>query len=223
MTDEVKGIPRRERAARTRRKILDAADTEFRASGYHGTTMAAIAKRAGVAVQTVYFVFNTKPALLTATIDHAVMGTDELPPQDMPWWQESTTTVDGRRALELFVTNTARIESRAAALDRVAQAASTTDPEIVELLAHHEALRSTGFAQYVASLDDRGLLAPGCEPGEATDVLLTLLGSNVFLDFTEARGWSVDRYVSWATDTLCTLLLRDPAHGSRASTQTGSR
>lgn len=210
MTDEVKGLSRRERAARTRRKIVDAAATEFRANGYHGTTMAAIAKRAGVAVQTVYFVFNTKPSLLTATIDHAVMGTDELPPQDMPWWEESTTTLDGRRALELFVTNTARIEGRAAVLDRVAQAASTTDPDIIDLVAHHDAMRSAGFGQYVETLDERGLLAPDCDPREVTDVLLTILGSDVYLNFTEDRGWSVDRYVSWATNTLCTLLLREP-------------
>jgi AcrR family transcriptional regulator len=211
VTDDVKRLSRRERAARTRRAIVDAAATEFRANGYHGTTMAAIAKRAGVAVQTVYFVFNTKPSLLTAAIDHAVMGTDELPPQDMPWWEESTTTLAGRRALELFVTNTARIEERAAALDRVARAASTTDPEIIDLVAHHDALRSAGFAQYVDSLDERGLLAPDCDPREVTDVFLTLLGSDVYLDFTEARGWSVDRYVSWATDTLCTLFLRESA------------
>jgi AcrR family transcriptional regulator len=211
MADEVNGPSRRERAARTRRKIVDAAATEFRARGYHGTTMAAIAKRAGVAVQTVYFVFNTKPSLLTAAIDHAVMGTDELPPQSLPWWEESTTTADGRRAVELFVTNTARIEERAAALDRVAQAASTTDPEIIDLIAHHEALRSAGFGQYVESLEERGLLAAGCDPREVTDVFLTLLGSDVYLNFTEARGWSVDRYVSWATDTLCDLFLQKPA------------
>lgn len=211
VTDKVNKLPRRERAARTRRTIVEAADTEFRAHGYHGTTMAAIASRAGVAVQTVYFVFNTKPALLTAAIDHAVIGADGRPPQDMPWWAESTTTADGRRALELFVTNTARIEGRTASLGRVAQAAATTDPDIAALLAHHNALRSTGFAEYVDSLADRRLLAPNCDAREVTDVLLTLLGSDVYLDFTEARGWSVDRYVSWATTTLCTLFLRQAA------------
>ena len=188
---------------------MDAATTEFCANGYQGTTMAAIARRAGVAVQTVYFVFNTKPALLTATIDHAVMGDDNRPPQEMPWWQESTTTHDGQRALELFAIHTARIEARAAALDKVAQAASLTDPDIRRLLARHETLRSTGFAEYVEALAGRGLLAPDCRPEEMTDVLLTLLGSDVYLALTQTRGWPIDRYVSWATNTLATLFLRD--------------
>ena len=92
---QVKGLSRKERAARTRRAIVAAATGEFRESGYHGTTMAAIAKRAGVAVQTVYFVFHTKPLLLTAAIDDAVMGPDEpTPPELTAWWQEETTATD---------------------------------------------------------------------------------------------------------------------------------
>jgi len=100
--DNVKGISRKERAARTRRAIVKAATVEFRANGYHGTTMTAIAKRAGVVVQTVYFVFHTKPLLLTATIDNAVTGEhDPLPPELTSWWQEGTTTANGRLAIEL--------------------------------------------------------------------------------------------------------------------------
>lgn len=210
--DDVKGLSRKERATRTRRAIIAAATEEFRASGYHGSTMAAIAKRAGVAVQTVYFVFHTKPALLTAAIDTAVMGeTDPVPPEATPWWREGTSTSDGRRAIALFVANVAEIETRAAALNRVALAA-TTDPEIVDLIAHHDSLRVPGFRAYVDTLADRGLLRPGLDPAEATDVLLTLAGSEVFLAFTADRGWSVPRYVAWTTDALCAVLVGPAEH-----------
>jgi AcrR family transcriptional regulator len=206
--DDVKGLSRKERAARTRRAIVRAATEEFRASGYQGTTMAAIAERAGVAVQTVYFVFHTKPMLLTAAIDNAVLGEDDPTPPDLtPWWQEGTTTADGRRALELFVTGATAIEQRAAILNRVAVAASATEPEVVDLVAHHESLRVAGFRTYVDSLVTRGLLREGLDAAEATDVLLTLAGSEVFLEFTEGRGWSIERYVRWTTDVLSSLLL----------------
>lgn len=208
VTKPVKGPTRRERAVHTRARIVDAATEEFRASGYHGTPMAAIAKRAGVAVQTVYFVFNTKPALLTAAIDHAVMGDEDLPPQAMPWWQECTTTTDGRRAVELFVDSVVTISRRAASLDRVAAAASTTDPEIVDLVAHHETMRREGFRQFVDSLAQRDLLARGRSTEEVVDVLLTVLGSDVYLNFTESCGWSVERYAEWATTTLTHLYIR---------------
>lgn len=209
--DDVKSLPRKERAARTRRAIIAAATEEFRTGGYHGTTMAAIAKRAGVAVQTVYFVFHTKPALLTAAIDAAVMGEeDPVPPELTPWWQEGVTMTDGRRALGLFVSNVTEINSRAATLDRVALAASTTDPEVIDVIAHHESLRTQGYRSYIDTLDARGLLKQALDPAEATDVLLTLVGSDVFLNFTAERGWSVKRYVAWTTDALCRLLLDPP-------------
>jgi AcrR family transcriptional regulator len=215
--DDVKGTPRKERAARTRRAIIAAATQEFRSSGYHGTTMSAIAKRAGVAVQTVYFVFHTKPALLTAAIDSAVMGeVKPVPPDLTSWWREATRTLDGRRAIELFVTNVADISARAATLDRVALAASTTDPEVVDLIDHHESLRTQGFRSYIDALAARGLLRIGLDPAEATDVLLTLAGSDVFLNFTEKRGWTVQRYVAWTTDALCALLLQ-PANSKLRS------
>ena len=209
--DDVKRLTRKERSDRTRAKIIRAATAEFRASGYHGAPMAAIAKRAGVAVQTVYFVFHTKAALLTAAIDSAVMGEDDpSPPELAAWWEQAASTTDGRRAIELFVTNVAEINTRAAALDRVAAAAATTDPEIVDLIAHHESLRKRGFRTYIDTLASRDLLRDGVDPVEATDVLLTLAGSEVFLNFTEGRGWSLQRYVTWTTDALCTLLLRSP-------------
>lgn len=203
----VKNLSRKECAARTRQAIVRAAAEEFRSSGYQGATMAAIAKRAGVAVQTVYFVFHTKPLLLTATIDNAVMGDDPVPLESTPWWQEATTTADARRAIELFVAEVATISERAATLDRVARAAAPIDPEVVDVIAYHEALRATGFRRYIDTFVARGLLKEGLDAGEATDVLLTLAGSDVFLNFTEDRGWSKERYVTWATDALCSLLL----------------
>lgn len=186
---------------------MRAAAEDSRSSGYQGATMAAIAKRAGVAVQTVYFVFHTKPLLLTATIDNAVTGDDPVPPESTPWWQEATTTADARCAIELFVAEVATISERAATLDRVARAAAPIDPEVADVIAHHEALRATSFRNYIDTFVARGLLRECLDAGEATDVLLTLAGSDVFLNFTEDRGWSMERYVGWTTDTLCSLLL----------------
>src|SRR5215207_2601373 len=200
--DNVNRVPRNQRAARTRRAIIAAATEEFRSSGYHGATMSAIAERAGVAVQTVYFVFHTKPALLTAAIDSAVMGeVDPVPPEQTLWWQEGITTLDGPRAIELFITNVSEINMRAATLDRVALAASTTGPELVDLINHHESLRTQGFRSYIDALAARSLLQDGLDPAEATDVFLTL---------AEERGWTVKRYIAWTTDTLSLLLLRPP-------------
>ena len=80
---------RRDRALQTRRKILNAAHEEFLERGYHGATIASIARRAGVANQTVYFVFHTKAELVSAVIDDAVLGPEEpILPERSAWWTD---------------------------------------------------------------------------------------------------------------------------------------
>ena len=58
--------------------MVEAAYRLMSARGYMETTMADIAAEAGVAVQTVYFKFHNKPAVLRAVWAFAVKG-DHLP------------------------------------------------------------------------------------------------------------------------------------------------
>ena len=68
---------RRERAAGTRRAILDAAEVEFGRHGYVSASVVLIARSAGVAPETVYAVFGAKRGLLEALIGRVVAGDDE--------------------------------------------------------------------------------------------------------------------------------------------------
>ena len=68
---------RRDRARATRRRIAGAALAAFSANGYAATTMDAVARDAGVAVQTVYFTFHTKAELLVAAIELAGGAADD--------------------------------------------------------------------------------------------------------------------------------------------------
>src|SRR5438874_11507191 len=66
---------RREQAAQTRARILDAAYRLLLAGGYEAPTIQMVAEAAGVAVQTGYFVFGTKARLLAA-VEHRVVLAD---------------------------------------------------------------------------------------------------------------------------------------------------
>ena len=78
---------RRERAEATRSRMIEAAAHLFRESGYAATTMSAIAKGSGVAVQTVYFTFHTKTELLSAVADLAITGGTASEPMRTKWAQ----------------------------------------------------------------------------------------------------------------------------------------
>jgi AcrR family transcriptional regulator len=64
-------------AAQTRDEVLRAGTELFRAAGWAGTTLAAIAEAAGVSVETVYNGFGSKKGLLRAAMDVAVVGDAE--------------------------------------------------------------------------------------------------------------------------------------------------
>ena len=89
---------RREKAAATRERIITAASAVFAEAGYVGARMTDIATLAGVAVQTVYFIFHTKAELLKACFDHAVLGPERLPPSQQAFWTEMAAARSGRAA-----------------------------------------------------------------------------------------------------------------------------
>jgi hypothetical protein len=93
----------------------------------------------------------------------------------------------------------------------VAVTSASTDPDLIGLIRHHETLQRQAFRVFVDSLADRSLLRQGPNPNKATDIPLTLAGLDVFLSFTQSRGWTVQQYVSWTTDALVSLNLRPPA------------
>jgi AcrR family transcriptional regulator len=65
---------RARQAAQTRADVLEAATELFGERGWTGTTLAAVAARAGVSVETIYKGFGSKKALLREAMDMAVAG-----------------------------------------------------------------------------------------------------------------------------------------------------
>src|SRR3954467_151846 len=111
MAEPVKTRPydsprRREQAAVTRRLILEAAERLFERHGYAATTMAAIAREAGVALKTVYVAFETKSGLLRA-LWHLRLRGDEgsAPVRERDWYRAVLAEPDPERRLRLNARN----------------------------------------------------------------------------------------------------------------------
>jgi AcrR family transcriptional regulator len=71
---------RARQAAETRRSIIEAALALFAEQGWAATALPAIAKRAGVSVDTIYSTFGNKSALLMAVVHVAIVGDDDDDP-----------------------------------------------------------------------------------------------------------------------------------------------
>src|ERR671933_2654168 len=89
---------RREQAAATRRRVLDAAQVLFERDGYAATTMAAIAAEAGVALKTVYVAFETKSGLLRALWHLRLRGDEaDVSVMQRSWYRELVDEPDPER------------------------------------------------------------------------------------------------------------------------------
>jgi AcrR family transcriptional regulator len=201
------GMSRRDRAQRTRIRMIRAAQQVFVERGYTGASMAEIAKAAGVAVQTVYFTFHTKGELLSACYDTAVLGEeDPRPPQQQPWYAGMLAARSGKLALRAFAQGNSTIVQRVGLLDDVVRSA-LHEPDAVAVRANSERLRRAGYANVVAHLRGRFGLRRGLDDTTATDLLLAFGGSSLFRSLVLDYGWEHDRYVSWLAETLAGQLL----------------
>jgi AcrR family transcriptional regulator len=204
---DVKGGTRREKARATRAAIIRAAHAEFVERGFAGATIAAVAKRSKVATQTVYFVFHTKAELISAVIDAAVIGEEEVPPELTGWWRAMEEEPDPAKALRIFVRGAAPAYERAAAISEVLRAAALTDDEVRRTHEHHEGLRRSGYRLVVEGLEAKGALRRGLDTETATDVLLTVYGDSTYHLLRTEQGWSHVQVVDWLADVVPDLLL----------------
>jgi len=209
VVDVVKGSGRRDKARETRRRILRAAHGEFLERGYHGATIASIARRAGVATHPVYFVFHTKAELISAVIDAAVMGDQDEVPQATSWWDAMLSATSADHALRAFVHGAGPLFARASAVSEVLRAAALTDPELRATLAKHDELQRAAYRQVIDVLTTKGTLRSGLDPDAATDILLTVLSDATHVFLTTVRGWHHDTVIAWLADALPRLLLAD--------------
>lgn len=203
-------LSRRDRARRTRLRMVHAAQHLFRERGYAGAKMADVAAAAGVAVQTLYFTFHTKAELLQACYELAVLGEDDpRPPQAQAWHAAMLAADSGPAALRHFAEGNTTIVSRVGALDDVVRSAAHEE-EALAVRDHNEGLRREGYQAVVEHLNARFRLRPGLTVARATDLLMAFGGACMYRSLVTDYGWPHDDYVDWLSDTLARQLLAVP-------------
>lgn len=213
---------RAERALATRRRMVRAATEVFSTAGYAGTTIAAVAERAGVAVPTLYYTFGTKTALLGEVLGAAVVGIDrwrEPPPEPfelaelMPvhgWWADFLAAPTAAAALEVFVTAGTDVLRRVGPLMPALHGASG-DAEGQQLVRVSEQRRVEAYGEVVQRLASKPAgLKDGMDVATATDVILVLFSPETYQGLV-GRGWSHERCVTFFRDAIAGQILQpDP-------------
>jgi AcrR family transcriptional regulator len=203
---------REEQAAGTRRRILDAAAELFQDQGYAATSIAAVAKAAGVAGQTVYNAFGTKPALLKATVDRTLVGDDEpIPLAERPHVRELYARTDPVAFLHGYAELGRQVIERVGRLLwQVTAGAAGGDPDLAALDRTMADQRRIGTLMVVRRVDELGALAPGLPLERARDRIWALNSTELWRLLTDpdtGAGWSGDEYAQWVGDAMCAAVL----------------
>ena len=144
---------REEQARATRRAIVEAGAALFVERGFAGTTVDAIAERAGVSRKTVFTSVGGKVAVLKDAFDWALAGDDApVPLGDRPAVRDFLTETDPATAVEKWARVMSEIAGRLAYIHPALVAAADVDPEAAELNETSERNRLHGARTYVRHL-----------------------------------------------------------------------
>ncbi len=198
-----------EKSRQTRRRVTDAASELFLRNGYLQTTMADIARTAGVAVQTLYLSFGSKVAVLTAALDIAIVGDDEpVPVLDRPWFAALRAEPNGHTALGVFTTAASDIIHRVYPLYAVARDAAA-DPELGEVRDTNKRLRYATHSEVARVLAGKAGFNRDLPVPRAAQVIYTLMSQETYGLLVVEHGWAVPDWAAWVHRHIAVELFPD--------------
>ena len=216
--DHVKGLsegkrvyrsPRRvERAAATRQAILDAARTLFVSNGYTATTVAEVANRAGVSLDTVYAAVGRKPALLRELVETSISGAGTaVPAEQRDYVLRMRAAGSAREMLTIYAHAITGIQQRLAPVFLALRDAAMTDPDCAALWAEISARRAANMRAMAAELRATGDVREDLSDDQVADVIWSMNSSEYWVLLVRERSWSPERFASWLIDAWTRLLL----------------
>lgn len=197
---------RRAQAERTREAVLDAAMKLFSDGGWTSTTIAAIARSAGVSKETIYSVWGTKAAIAAELVQRAMRGAQpEVPFLEQSGPRQVAATAGGVAKLTVFAGDIFDVLSRVAPLVDVIRIAGATDPDSAALYDRLHAGRRRNLAMVAEALAPD--LRAGMSVEAATEHIWRQASPELFLLLTRQVGYDRDHYAEWLSATLMRLLL----------------
>lgn len=188
----------------TRRRVVEAAAAAFAASGWAGTTLAGIARAAGVTPQAVHLSVGAKPALLIEAVRHTVAGGQPDVPltEREPFSRAYADGVPVPERAAAFAAGTRGVYERAGPLFLVLAVSAPLDPGLAALW---ERARAGRLADCLRLAGLTGERSPAARQRLA-DLLFVQSGPGVHADLVGDLGWTGAAYENWLRDTVQGLL-----------------
>jgi AcrR family transcriptional regulator len=199
---------RQAQSAASRRRIIDEARRLFLAQGYRTTTIADIARAAGVNPDTVYRLVGRKPMVLRELIEQALSGTDHaVGGENRSHVRAMATERDPVVKLEIYSAGTRRTHERLAPLFLALRDASSTEPEAEQVWKEIGERRAANMRKLVRDVRSEKTARYTTSTAEAADTVWALNSPELYVMLTVERCWTPQRYERWLARSLRQLLL----------------
>jgi AcrR family transcriptional regulator len=198
---------RQEQARETQRRILTAAHDLFVGKGYGRTTIAEVARTAGVSAETVYGAFGNKPTLLHRVWDVTIGGDDEEVvyherPEIRALMQEKSLAARLTQQAKLLTATSRRIVPFMLAV----QGAAASDPAAAEMLAEIARQRLAGISVMAKQAAQTGQLA--VTEAECRDFVWSTTDGTLWQRLVNERGWTDEQFEQWLGKMWVAMLVR---------------
>lgn len=199
---------RRADAARTRDRVLDAAEVLFLRHGYAATSVAAVARAADVSAELIYKTLGGKAGLVREIQRRGLLGAGVTP---APARSDAlaATDIDARALLRAWARFTIEVAPRTAPIMLLVREAAAHDSELAALLGEMAAQRLERMALNAERLAAHPGVRPGLSAEHVRDVLWTYTAPDLYDLLVGQRGWPVDDYAEFVYRGLSGQLLAD--------------
>jgi AcrR family transcriptional regulator len=188
--------------------VIEAAAALFVERGYIGTSIQAVADRAGVSRATVFNSVGGKLKLLRAAYDVATVGDDEpVPLPQRPEAQAVIAEADPHKAVALYAAMVTNVSRRLAGIYEAFRSAAGADPEVRSQWAEIQQERLGGARGFVRILSAKCPLRNGLDPERAGDVVWTLIDASLYQRLVVERSWTPTQFQVWLAERMAAELL----------------
>jgi AcrR family transcriptional regulator len=195
-----------------RRAILEAAHELFTTRGYRETSVAEIARRAHVSVDTLYESVGRKPELLLAVHD-LVLGGMQLGESSTPLAADERDYVKAIQAeptaagkLRTYADALGRLLPQMAPLSNAMREAGSSDPACRRVAASIDERRAANMRRLAESLRETGEVREDVTDDDVADLLWSM-NSSAYFGLLVERGWTGERYARLLEDVWTRTLL----------------
>jgi AcrR family transcriptional regulator len=204
---------RQEQAGETRLRILTAAHELFVAQGYGRTTIAEVAARAGVAVETVYAGFRNKPALLRQVWYLSSRGDeDDVRLLDRPEIRSVIAEPDLETRFARHAVVATALFRRIAPLLAALRGAAASEPAAAAMLAEWDQRRHEACTVYAEAAAATRQLA--VSEAECRDVLAATMDGTLWQRLVAESGWPDERFATWLGRLWTSQLVKPTVPGA---------